>query len=63
MYGGVSFDEISKQSDINFENNGSLLETTCFTSLGHEGHICNKLRNGNCVKAIGTQANRTYMFR
>jgi len=52
--GGIIFDEMSIQTDIHFENNGGLLEMTGFTDIGQEGDICNKLRNGNCDKLMGT---------
>ncbi|KAH3748000.1 hypothetical protein DPMN_182437 [Dreissena polymorpha] len=52
--GGIMFDEMSIQTDIHFENNGRLLEVTGFTDIGQEGDICNKLRNGNCDKLMGT---------
>ncbi|XP_052237193.1 uncharacterized protein LOC127848653 [Dreissena polymorpha] len=52
--GGLIFDEMTIQTDIHFENNGGLLEMTGFTDIGQEGDICNKLRNGNCDKLMGT---------
>lgn len=52
--GGVIFDEMTIQQDIQLEKNGSVLEFTGFTDLGREGDMCNQLRKGAVKSTMGT---------
>lgn len=44
--GGIIFDEMSIQQDIQIEKNGNVLELNGFTELGKEGDMCHQLRKG-----------------
>ena len=53
-FGAIIFDEMSIQQDIQIEKNGTVLELTGFTDLGHDGDLFNHLRRGKAGKYIGT---------
>ena len=52
--GGIIFDEMSIQQDIQLEKNGDVLEISGFSELDEEGNMCNQLRKGSRNKVLGT---------
>lgn len=52
--GGIIFDEMSIQQDIQIEKDGHVLELTGLTNLGTEGDLYNKLRKGSTAKYVGS---------
>ena len=53
MIGGVIFDEMAVQSDVQISKNGDVVEVVGFTDLGAEGDLCNALRKGSCNRTLG----------
>ena len=53
MIGGIIFDEMAVQSDVQISKNGDVVELVGFTDLGEEGDLCHSLRKGNCNKTLG----------
>ncbi|WAR18366.1 hypothetical protein MAR_000204 [Mya arenaria] len=54
MTGGLIFDEMSIQSDLQISKNGDVVELVGFKDLGEEGHMCNTLRKGSGGRKLGT---------
>lgn len=54
MVGGLIFDEMSIQSDIQINKNGDIVELAGFTDIGVEGDLCHTLRKGKPDKQLGT---------
>ena len=52
--GGIIFDELSIQQDIQINKSGEVIEMVGFEELGYEGNTCNILRNGKREKELGT---------
>ncbi|KAH3696542.1 hypothetical protein DPMN_084014 [Dreissena polymorpha] len=46
FYGGLIFDEMSIQSDVQLCKNGDVIELIGLVDLGEEGNISNTLRKG-----------------
>lgn len=54
MIGGIIFDEMAVQSDIQLSKCGDVVEIVGFTDIGEEGDLCHSLRKGNLNKNMGT---------
>lgn len=54
MVGGLIFDEMCIQSDIQIAKNGDVTELIGFTELGEEGDQCHRLKQGNLDQSLGT---------
>ena len=52
MVGGIIFDKMALQSDIQISKSGDIVEIVGFTDIG-EGDLCHSLRKGNCNKSLG----------
>lgn len=52
-YGGIIFDEMSIQADIEIDKKGDIVELTGFTDFGKEGDLCHALRTGSQEKNLG----------
>lgn len=52
--GGIIFDEMAIQTDIQIEKNGDIVELIGFTDKGKEGDICGVLRSGKKEQQLGT---------
>lgn len=53
MVGGIIFDEMAVQTDIQISKSGDIVEIVGFTDIGEEGDLCHSLRKGNCNKSLG----------
>ena len=52
-YGGIVFDEMAIQTDIEIDKKGDIVELTGFTDYGKEGNLCHALRAGTQEKCLG----------
>lgn len=52
-YGGIIFDEMSIQVDIEIDKKGDIVELSGFTDYGNEGNLCHALRTGTQEKSLG----------
>ena len=52
-YGGVMFDEMAIQADIEIDKKGDVMELSGFTDYRKEGYLCHTLRQGTKEKALG----------
>ena len=52
-YGGIIFDEMSIQTDLEIDKKGDIVELTGFTDYGKEGNLCHALRAGTQEKRLG----------
>lgn len=52
-YGGIIFDEMSIQCDIEIDKQGNVVELSGFTDYGSEGDTCHALRTGTMEKSLG----------
>ena len=52
-YGGIIFDEMSIQTDIEIDKKGDIVELTGFTDYGKEGNLCHALRGGTQERRLG----------
>jgi hypothetical protein len=52
--GGIVFDEMSIQEDIELQKNGGVLELCGFTELGAEGDLCQILKKGTRERTMGS---------
>jgi len=52
--GGIIFDEMSIQQDIELQKNGGVLEMSGFTELGAEGDLCQSLKKGSKDRIMGS---------
>ncbi|XP_052258149.1 uncharacterized protein LOC127862916 [Dreissena polymorpha] len=55
-YGGIIFDEMSIQTDIQIDKHGDIVEISGFTDYGNEGDSCYALKQGSNEKKVGKYA-------
>ncbi|KAH3719929.1 hypothetical protein DPMN_062814 [Dreissena polymorpha] len=55
-YGGIIFDEMSIQTDIQIDKHGDIVEISGFTDYGNEGDSCYALKQGSNEKKISNSS-------